>query len=53
MSHYFPEPYRTFGRDNNVKVDLSNYAIKKRNLEYHTRRYFELCIKNKCNYFLK
>ena len=29
MSHYFPEPYRTFGRDNNVKVDLSNYATKK------------------------
>ena len=29
MSHYFPEPYRTFGRDINVKVYLSNYATKK------------------------
>ena len=28
MSHYFPEPYRTFGRDINVKVYLSNYATK-------------------------
>ena len=29
MSYYFPEPYRAFGRDINVKVDLSNYATKK------------------------
>ena len=28
MSHYFPKPYETFGRDINVKVDLSNYATK-------------------------
>ena len=28
MSKYFPEPYRAFARDNNVKVDLSNYATK-------------------------
>ena len=28
MSHYFPEPYRAFGRDINVKVDWSNYATK-------------------------
>ena len=28
MSQYFPEPYVTFGRDINVKVDLSNYATK-------------------------
>ena len=28
MSKYFPEPYRAFGRDINVKVDLSNYATK-------------------------
>ena len=28
ISHYFPEPYRAFGRDINVKVDLSNYATK-------------------------
>ena len=28
MSQYFPKPYEQFGRDINVKVDLSNYAIK-------------------------
>ena len=28
MSQYFPKPFRTFGRDINVKVDLSNYATK-------------------------
>ena len=28
ISKYFPEPYRAFGRDINVKVDLSNYAAK-------------------------
>ena len=28
MSQYFPEPYEPFGRDINVKVDLSNYATK-------------------------
>ena len=28
MSQYFPRPYKTFGRDVNVKVDLSNYARK-------------------------
>ena len=28
MSQYFPRPYETFGRDVNVKVDLSNYATK-------------------------
>ena len=49
MSHYFPKPYRTFRRDINVKVDLSNYATKKD----YTRRYLGLCIKNKCNYFKK
>ena len=27
--YYFPESYRAFGRDINVKVDLSNYATKK------------------------
>ena len=29
MSQYFPKPYERFGRDINVKVDLSNYATKK------------------------
>ena len=28
MSQYFPRPYESFGRDINVKVDLSNYATK-------------------------
>ena len=28
MSQYFPKPYDTFGRDINVKVDLSIYATK-------------------------
>ena len=28
MSQYFPKPYEAFGEDINVKVDLSNYAIK-------------------------
>ena len=28
MSQYFPKHYEPFGRDINVKVDLSNYATK-------------------------
>ena len=28
MSQYFPKPYKPFGVDINVKVDLSNYATK-------------------------
>ena len=28
MSQYFPKPYEPFGRDINVKVDLSNYGTK-------------------------
>ena len=28
MSQYFPKPYEPFGGNINVKVDLSNYAIK-------------------------
>ena len=28
MSRYFPKPYKSFGRDINIKVDLSNYATK-------------------------
>ena len=28
MGQYFPKPYEPFGRDINVKVDLSNYATK-------------------------
>ena len=28
MSQYFSKPYETFGGDINVKVELSNYAMK-------------------------
>ena len=28
MSPYFPKPFRSFGRNINVKVGLSNYATK-------------------------
>ena len=28
MSEYFPKPFRNFGGNINIKVDLSNYAIK-------------------------
>ena len=28
MSQYFPRPYGAFSKNNNVKVDLSNYATK-------------------------
>ena len=28
MSQYFPKPFRSFRRNTNVKVDLSNYATK-------------------------
>ena len=28
MSEYFPKPFKSFGENINVKVDLSNYATK-------------------------
>ena len=28
ISQYFPKPFRSFGGNTNVKVDLSNYASK-------------------------
>ena len=28
MSQYFPKPFRSFGGNINVKVDLSNYVTK-------------------------
>ena len=28
MSKYFPKPFRSFGKNIEVKVDLSNYATK-------------------------
>ena len=33
MSQYFPKPFRSFGGNINVKVDLSNYATKTE--DYH------------------
>ena len=33
MSQYFPKPYKPFGEEINVKVDLSNYATKKTDLK--------------------
>ena len=35
MSQYFPIPFRSFGGNINVKVDLPNYATKA-NLKYVT-----------------
>ena len=29
MSQYFPKPFRSFKRNINVKIDLSNFAPKK------------------------
>ena len=28
MSQYFPKPFRSFGGNINVKVDISNYATQ-------------------------
>ena len=28
MSEYFPKSFKVFGRNINVKIDLSNYATK-------------------------
>ena len=28
MTQYFPQPFRSFGGNISVKVDLSNYATK-------------------------
>ena len=28
MSKFYPKPYKQFGKNINVKVDLSNYATK-------------------------
>ena len=33
MSQYFPKPFRSFGRNINVKVDLPNYATKKTDIK--------------------
>ena len=51
MSKYFPKSYRSFGKNINVKVDLSNYATKPdiKNIS-HVDTY-KFCIKNKFSYF--
>ena len=36
MSEYFPKLFRSFGRNINVKVDLSNYATKTDLKMWHT-----------------
>ena len=28
MSQYFPKPFKSFGGNSNIRVDLSNYATK-------------------------
>ena len=45
MSRYFPKPYRIFGGNFNVKIDLSNYATKTdlKNLIGIKISNFELC----------
>ena len=45
MSQYFPKPFRSFGGNINVKVDLSNYATKtdlKNVTHIDTSKYFLL-----------
>ena len=44
MSQYFPKPFRNFGGNINVKVDLSNYATKAdlKNVTYVDTSSFEL-----------
>ena len=32
MNKYFPKPFRSFGRNINVKVDLSNYTTKQKQI---------------------
>ena len=44
MSHYFPKSFRSFGRNINVKIDLSNYATKTdiKNISHVDTSSFEL-----------
>ena len=46
MSQYFPKPFRNFGGNINVKVNLSIYATKT-DLRNVTRLNFKFCTKNK------
>ena len=36
MSQYFPKPFKSFGRNINVRVDLLNYATKADLKKYNT-----------------
>ena len=54
MSQYFPKSYEPFGRDINVRVDLSNYATKTdiKNISHvDTFCIKKFCIKNKFSQF--
>ena len=44
MNQYFPKPFRSFGWNINVKVDLSNYATKAdiKNISHHDTSIFAL-----------
>ena len=44
MSKYFPKSFRTFGKNINFKVDLSNYATKTdiKNISYIDTSIFAL-----------
>ena len=44
MSEYFPKPFKSFGRNFNVKVDLFNYATKTdlKNVKYVNTSSFAL-----------
>ena len=44
MSQCFPKPFRSFGGNINVKVDLSNYARK---TDLKNIAHFKFCTKNK------
>ena len=44
MSQYFPKPFRSFGGNINVKVDLSNYATK---TDFKNVTHVHFCTKNK------
>ena len=48
MSQYFPKPFRSFGGNINVKVDLSNYATKidLKNVT-NVDTFYKFCTKNK------
>ena len=52
MSQFFPKPFRSFWRNINVKVDLSNYARKSDLRKCNRRWYFKFCTKKKLSKFI-